>query len=212
MNIERAKKRVEFHEEHDKTAVNSKNFDANTDLCICILHLCSSDKEKKEHEKVELMLQDKNIVKDLKEVNGVYFLTTPSGYVISFSKASSVTPMFKPELAYQYHDCFKNSFNYAIHSQDACDFVVGTYNFFNDEDVGMLHAWNEFDKFVLDSTFNICMKKKDFFHFFKANRLATASKEQLKEDLLNGFYGQKMDIRAFYLARNEIIKNHRRKR
>ena len=212
MNLDRAIKRVEFHEEHDKTVIDKKNFDANTYLCICILHLCSSDEEKQAHPKVELMLKDPNIVKDLKEVRGVYYLTTPSGYVISFSKATTVTPNFKPDMAYKYHACFKNSFEYAIRSQSECDYVIGTYNFFNHDDVGMLHAWNEFDKFVLDSTFNLCMKKKDFFHFFKADRLAKASKEQLKEDLLNRFYGLHVNIQAFYLARNDIIKNHKRKR
>ena len=212
MNLENAIKKVKIHEEHDKTAINSKNFDSNTYLCICILHLCSSDEEKKEHANVEKMLNDPNIVKDLKEENGVFFLTTPSGYVISFSKATTVTPKFTPDMAYKYHDCFKNSFDYALRSEKDCDFVIGTYNFFNNDDVGLLHAWNEFDKFVLDSTFNICMKKKDFFYFFKADRLCKATKQQLKEDILNGFYGIKDDIRAFYLARNEIIKNFKRKR
>ena len=213
MKLEQAKKRIEFHKNHDVASNDTSRYDVNTYICTCIIYLCSDEEFQNKNQRVKSILNDPQIFKSVREERGVFFLTLANGYVISFSKLTTVSKELEKSPIAKRNEVFTDTFEYTLCSESNTEYVIGTYNYMNDEDVGFLTAWSEFDKFAASLQFNLCMKKKDFFHFFKTDRIVKVQQHQLKEDLANKFYGLRgIDIKTFYLAREDLIKSQKRKR
>ncbi len=211
MKLEEANEFVNFHHQVDGVDFDYDKYDYLTYICICIQNKCCENKDKKSGCIADKIINDKSIVQDFDYRNNVYSLRTINGYNILFSKASSFFKKSDVMNHYKYNNCFNNSFSFTIQAPFDCDFVIGTYNFANKK-IPMLHAWCEVGDYVIDPTFNLYIKKQDFYNIFSATPIERSTKEDLKWDLINKFYGyDKISIQAFYLARKSILRNLNKK-
>ena len=183
----------------------------NTFLCSALLGICLKERNTQMYEVGQKLLTNKDIIKNYKVLdNGSYKITAYNNKTYIIHKASDLLEDSTIITNYKIGHCYKNAFNLALQYKHA-NYVIGTANHCNSL-IPSIHAWVEFEDYVIDPSYNLAIKTIDFYKLFKAKTLTKNTHKEIKEDVDNKFYNidkNKTTMLQFYLARDYILRKNK---